>query len=75
MTDKQAVRLASLSTLGFVIDDPSVPSEFSEKVLAHFEKGVMMSCASSYQPRSTFTVTLNMKCFEAFAALPKRYAY
>ena len=72
ITDKQATRLSSLSTLGFVIDDPSMPNEFCEKVLAHFEKGMIMSCAASYQPRCTFTVTLNMKCFETFAALPKR---
>lgn len=72
ITDKQAARLSSLSTLGFLIDDPSSPREFDEKVLSHFERGTIMSCASSYQPRCTFTVTLNMKCLEAFASLPKR---
>ncbi len=72
ITDKQAAKLASQSTLGFLIDDPSSPSEFCEKVLTHFEKGVTMSCTSQYRPRCTFTITMNMNCFEAFAALPKR---
>lgn len=73
ITDKQAAKLASFNNLGFIIDDPSSPNEFSEKVLSHFEKGVVMSCASTYLPQCTFMVTMNMKCFEAFAALPKRY--
>lgn len=72
ITDKHATRLSVLSTLGFLIDDPSMPSEFCEKILLHFDKGLSSSCASSYEPRCTFTTTLNMKCFEAFAALPKR---
>jgi hypothetical protein len=73
ITDKQATRLSVLSTLGFVIDDPTAPKEFCEKVLLHFDKGLSSSCASDYEPKCTFTVTLNIKCFEAFAALPKRY--
>lgn len=72
ITDKQAARLTAQCTLGFVIDDPSSPAEFAEKVLIHFEKGVLTSCASSYQPRCTFMVTLNMECIEAFASMPKR---
>lgn len=72
-TDKQAVRVASMSTLGFLIDDPSSPSEFSEKVLIHFGKGALTSCTSSYKPRCSFIATLNNECLEDFASLPKRY--
>ncbi len=72
VTDRQALRIASQSTLGFTIDDPSSPQEFAEKVLIHFERGALSSCTSSYQPRCTFTVTLNMECLEAFASMPKR---
>jgi len=71
-TDKQATRLASQSSLGFLLDDPSNPGEFSEKVLIHFEKGHVMSCVASYQPRCTFMATLNMECFKLFSAMPKR---
>ena len=73
ITDKQANRLVSLSTLGFLLDDPSSPGEFAEKVLIHFAKGSDSSCSAYYEPKCTFTATLNMKCFEAFAAMPKRY--
>lgn len=72
ITDKQAARLTSMSTLGFLIDDPSSPTEFCEKVLTHFEKGVITSCAASYEPRCTFMATLNMNCLEALADMPKR---
>ena len=71
-TDKQAIRVASMSTLGFIIDDPSSPNEFSEKVLIHFGKGALTSCTSSYKPRCSFIATLNYECLEAFASLPKR---
>jgi hypothetical protein len=72
ITDKQALRIAEQSTLGFTIDDPSSPLEFAEKVLMYFERGTLTSCKSSYRPRSTFTVTLNMECLEKFACMPKR---
>lgn len=72
ITDRQAMRISSQSTLGFTIDDPSSPIEFAEKVLIYFEKGALTSCTTSYQPRCTFTVTLNNECLEAFAAMPKR---
>lgn len=70
VTDKQAMRIATQSTLGFSIDDPS-PLEFAEKVLIYFERGALTSCASSFRPRCTFMVTLNMECLEAFACMPK----
>lgn len=73
ITDTHAARLSVLSTMGFVLDDPSMPTEFCEKIRLHFDKGLSSSCSSSYEPKCTFTITLNMKCFEAFAALPKRY--
>ena len=73
ITDKQTARLASRSSLGFVIDDPSSPSEFAEKVLLHFEQGSSDSCSADYEPRCTFMVTLNMECLEAFTRMPKRY--
>ena len=41
--------------------------------MIHFAKGSDSSCSASYEPKCTFTATLNMKCFEAFAAMPKRY--
>lgn len=72
ISDRQALRIASKSTLGFLLDDPSSPSEFAEKVLLHFEKGIQTSCSATYQPRCTFMATLNLNCIEAFAAMPKR---
>ena len=51
----------------------SSPGEFAGKVLIHFAKGSDSSCSASYEQKCTFTATLNMKCFEAFAAMPKRY--
>lgn len=72
VTDKQAMRIAEQSTLGFTIDDPSSPQEFAEKVLIYFERGALLSCMSCFRPRCTFTVTLNMDCFEKFACMPKR---
>lgn len=72
ITDKQANRLASLSTLGFLLDDPSSPSEFAEKVLIHFSKGGDTSCLASYEPKCTFIATLNLKCFQAFASMSSR---
>ena len=41
--------------------------------MIHFAKGSDSSCSASYEPKCTFTATMNMKCFEAFAAMPKRY--
>lgn len=73
ISDRQASKVASLSTLGFLLDDPSSPSEFAEKVLLHFEKGIQTTCAATYQPRCTFMVTMNMDCMEAFASMPKRW--
>lgn len=72
ITDKQASRLAALSTLGLIIDDPTTATEFNEKVLTYFNKGLVTSCSGTYEPRCTFMATLNMECMREFAEMPKR---
>lgn len=72
ITDTQAIRLASQTTLGFLIDDPSDISEVSEKILLHFERGSVASCAATYQPRCTFMLTMNTQYLRELAQLHNR---
>ena len=73
ITDAQATKFATQTTLGFVIDDPSDASEIAEKYLVYFEKGMRASSASTAEPKCTFITTMNMNCLESLARMPKRY--
>ena len=73
ITDTQATKFATQTTLGFVIDDPSDANEIAEKYLVYFEKGTRSSSSSTMEPKCTFITTMNMKCFESLARMPKRY--
>lgn len=73
ITDAQATKFATQTTLGFVIDDPSDASEIAEKYLIYFEKGMRASSASTIEPKCTFITTMNMNCLESLARMPKRY--
>ena len=72
ITDSQAVKYGSLTTLGLVIDDPSHPSEVAEKLLYHFERGTRATATSSDAPRTTFITSMNNKCIEALSSMDAR---
>ena len=62
ITDTQAVKSVSKTTLGFIIDDPSKPSEKAEKLLYHFERGVRSTHISKGVPQTTFLTSVNRTC-------------
>ena len=73
ITDTQAVKSVSKTTLGFIIDDPSKPSEIAEKLLYHFERGVRSTRISKDVPRTTFLTSVNRTCLESLAQIDPRY--
>ena len=72
ITDTQAMKSASKTTLGFIIDDPSKPSEIAEKLLDHFERATR---ASKDTPRTTFLTSVNMTCLENLGEMDARYVF
>ncbi len=60
--------LASQSTLGFVLDDPSNVSILSEKILNHFEGKAVVSFSKNKRPACTFTASINLPCRKKLAA-------
>jgi hypothetical protein len=50
ITDTQAMKSVSRTTLGFMIDDPSKLSETAENLLFHFERGIRTTRASRDAP-------------------------
>lgn len=72
ITDTQAMKSVSKTTLGFIIDDPSKPSEIAEKLLYHFERGVRDTHASKDTPRTTFLTSVNMTCLESLSEMDAR---
>ena len=44
ITDTQALRTSTITTLGLIIDDPSQPSEIAEKLLIYFDRGKKIHC-------------------------------
>ena len=75
ITDTQAMKSVSKTTLGFIIDDPSKPSEIAEKLLYHFERGVRATRASKDTPRTTFLTSVNMTCLESLGEMDARYVF
>lgn len=74
ITDAQATKFSTQTTLGFVIDDPTDANEIAEKYLVYFEKGARSSSSSTMEPKCTFITTMNLNCLESLARMPKRYA-
>ena len=72
ITDAQGVKLASNTTMGYVIEDPSDVADVAEKILTYFEKGSVVTRAGTYEPRCTFLMTMNLECLNTLAQLPKR---
>lgn len=54
ITDTQGIKLASQTTMGYMIDDPSDVNDVAEKILVYFEKGSYVSRAGTYEPKCTF---------------------
>lgn len=73
ITDVKAIKFGSLTSLGMIIDDPSHPSEVSEKLLFHFDRGTRATTTSFDAPKTTFLTSMNTTCLQALSSMDPRY--
>ena len=72
ITDTQALRTSTITTLGLIIDDPSQPSEIAEKLLIYFDRGRKSTVTASDRPRTTFLTSMNNTCSQGLAEMDAR---
>ncbi|XP_064407563.1 uncharacterized protein LOC135352321 [Halichondria panicea] len=73
ITDVKAIKFGSLTSLGMIIDDPSQPSQVSEKLLFHFDRGTRATTTSFDAPKTTFLTSMNTTCLQALSSMDPRY--
>ena len=74
ITNVQALKFGSLTSLGMIIDDPTQPSEVTEKLLFHFDRGTRATASSFDVPCTTFLTSMNnYTCLQALSSMDARY--
>ena len=73
ISDSKSCQMTMKTTLGFVIDDPTDPSEIAEKILYHYDMGKSSNDRGTYTPRCTFITSINKEVLQKLSSMPSKY--